>query len=102
MPSRAPGDRTGIGNTTSWRATGELGYFGLAAYLLMLAAVFSSAGRAALRPGLAGTLGTGITLGLSTMYLQGTAEWIARQTPMAYAFWMYAAMAAALRVHRNL
>ncbi len=96
-----PGDRNGIAHHIYWLTTAELGYAGLAAYVLLLAAVYWSALRAALRPGLAGTLGTGIMLGLSTMYLQGTAEWIARQTPMAYAFWMYAAMAAALRVHRN-
>lgn len=97
-----PGDRNGIAHHIYWLTTAELGYFGVTAYLLVLASVYVSALRAAVRPGLVGTLGTGITLGLTTMYLQGTAEWIARQTPMAYAFWLYAAMVAALRVQTRI
>ncbi|MBL8683725.1 MAG: O-antigen ligase family protein [Myxococcales bacterium] len=92
-----PGDRSGIAHHIYWLTAAELGYFGAIAYVLVVASVLSSALRLAFRGGLRGDLGVGMTLGLSTMVLQGTAEWIARQTPMAYLFWVYAAMASGLR-----
>ncbi len=92
-----PGDRNGIAHHIYWLTAAETGYFGAVAYALVVASVVISAIRLALRGGLRGDIGTGLALGLATMVLQGTAEWIARQTPMAYAFWLFAAMASALR-----
>lgn len=92
-----PGDRNGIAHHIYWLTAAELGYIGAIAYVLVVASVMISTIRLAMRGGLRGDLGVGFTLGLTTMTLQGTAEWIARQTPMAYAFWTFAAMASALR-----
>lgn len=92
-----PGDRNGIAHHIYWLTAAETGYFGAFSYILLAATVWISTARLATRKGLPGDLGLGMCLGLSTMLLQGTAEWIARQTPMAYAFWLYAAMASALR-----
>jgi hypothetical protein len=39
--------------------------------------------------------------GLTVTYLQGTAEWIARQTTMSYCFWLFAAIACALLENRG-
>lgn len=92
-----PGDRNGIAHHIYWLTAAELGYIGAVAYVLVIASVLVSTMRLAMRSGLRGDIGVGLTLGLTTMTLQGTAEWIARQTPMAYAFWTFAAMASALR-----
>ncbi len=92
-----PGDRNGIAHHIYWLTAAELGYVGAVAYVLVVASVLLSSARLASRGGLHGDLGVGLTLGLSTMVLQGTAEWIARQTPMSYLFWVYAAMASGLR-----
>jgi hypothetical protein len=92
-----PGDRNGIAHHIYWLTAAEVGYVGAVAYVLIIASVLVSVFRTALMKGVRGDLGLGMLLGLSTMTLQGTAEWIARQTPMAYAFWIFAATAAALR-----
>ncbi len=92
-----PGDRNGIAHNIYWLTIAETGYFGVVAYLLVIASVLISTIRLATKGGFRGDIGVGLTLGLATMVLQGTAEWIARQTPMAYAFWTFAAMASGLR-----
>lgn len=92
-----PGDRNGIAHHVYWLTCAELGYVGAAAYILLLATVWVSALRLVFKRGLTGEVATGLLLGLSTMYLQGTAEWIARQTPQSYCFWMFAAILSALR-----
>lgn len=96
-----PGDRNGIAHHIYWLTAAETGYFGAVSYVLMIAAVWISAARLALHKGVRGDIGVGLTIGLSTMFLQGTAEWIARQTPMAYAFWLFAGLASALRGTAN-
>jgi hypothetical protein len=94
-----PGDRNGIAHHIYYLCAAELGWWGLASYVLVLAHVFVVALRSARGRGVAGELGVGLSLGLLTMILQGTAEWIARQTPMSYCFWLFAALASALTVH---
>jgi hypothetical protein len=96
-----PGDRNGIAHHIYWLTAAETGYVGLAAYIFLLAAVLLSAVRAAVRPGLTGEIALGIVAGLTVTYVQGTAEWIARQTTMSYCFWMFAAMVSAFRVSRH-
>jgi hypothetical protein len=90
-----PGDRNGIAHHIYWLTSAELGYVGVAAYVLVLLSVLVAAARLALRKGVEGELGVGILAGLSITYLQGFAEWIARQTTMSYAFWGLAAIVAA-------
>ena len=45
----------------------------------------------------AGDIAVGLVAGFAVTYIQGTAEWIARQTNQSYVFWMLAAVAVALR-----
>jgi hypothetical protein len=87
-----PGDRNGIAHHIYWLTSAELGYVGAGAYILMLAAVYVAALRAAVMRGVRGEVGLGIAVGLTLTYLQGTAEWIARQTTMSYCFWLFAAI----------
>ena len=89
------GDRNGIAHHIYWLTAAEIGYVGLLTYLILLAAVLYQAVRASRRRDLRGDVALGISAGLVVTYLQGTAEWIARQTTMSYAFWMYAALAVA-------
>jgi len=96
-----PQDRNGIAHHIYWLNAAETGYIGLAAYLLLLAAVLLSAIRSAVRPGLVGDIALGIVAGLVVTYVQGTEEWIARQTPMSYCFWLFAAMISAFQVSSN-
>jgi hypothetical protein len=96
-----PGDRNGIAHHIYWLTSAELGYVGVTAYVLVLLTVFFSALRLATRKGVEGEMGVGIMAGLGVTYLQGFAEWIARQTTMSYAFWGLAAVVAArLRASR--
>jgi hypothetical protein len=97
-----PIDRNGVAHHIYWLTAAELGYIGLAAYVVLLAAVLVTAFKAARAPGARGDIGLGITAGLVVMYIQGTAEWIARQAQMSYAFWMVAAMAAAIVAPRKI
>ncbi len=90
-----PGDRDGIAHHIYWLTAAETGYVGLASYLLLLGSVYVGALRAARRRDVRGDVAVGITVGLTATYMQGTAEWIGRQTTMAYLFWLFAAMIAA-------
>jgi O-antigen ligase len=93
-----PGDRNGIAHHIYWLTAAETGYVGLVTYLGLLAAVLLAAIREAVRPGLTGDIALGIAAGLTVTYVQGTEEWIARQTTMSYCFWMFAAMISAFQV----
>ncbi|PKN49338.1 MAG: hypothetical protein CVU63_02430 [Deltaproteobacteria bacterium HGW-Deltaproteobacteria-20] len=88
------GDRNGIAHHIYWLTAAELGYAGLVAYVLMLAGVWIAAARAARIRGVRGEIAIGVLSGLAVTYLQGTAEWILRQTNFAYVFWTCAALAA--------
>jgi hypothetical protein len=92
-----PGDRDGIAHHIYWLTAAETGYVGLAAYLILLGTVYVAAVRAACERTLRGDIALGIVVGLTVTYMQGTAEWIGRQTTMAYCFWLFAAMIAASR-----
>ncbi|HZF53832.1 MAG TPA: O-antigen ligase family protein [Polyangiaceae bacterium] len=89
-------DRNGIAHHIYWLTAAELGYIGLAAYLLLLGAVLWMAVRLARARGVRGEIALGMAAGLFVTYVQGTAEWIARQTAMSYGFWLFAGMLAAL------
>lgn len=88
-----PGDRNGIAHHIYWLTAAEVGYVGVAAYALILLSALLSALRLARVKGVEGEVGVGIAAGLVVTYTQGFAEWIARQTTMAYAFWGLAAVA---------
>jgi hypothetical protein len=89
-------DRNGIAHHIYWLTAAELGYIGLAAYVLLLAAVLWMAVRLARSRGVRGDIALGMAAGLFVTYVQGTAEWIARQTPMSYGFWLFAGALSAL------
>lgn len=89
------GDRNGIAHHIYWLTAAETGYGGLAAYAALLASVLWAALRATRMPGVRGEIAIGVVVGLTVTYIQGTAEWIARQTTMAYCFWLFAALVAA-------
>lgn len=93
-------DRNGIAHHIYWLTAAELGYAGLAAYLLMLAVIIVAAMRAATIRDIRGDIALGITAGLAVTYIQGTAEWVARQTRMSYAFWLLAALVSGLLAMR--
>lgn len=79
----------------------ELGLPGLLAYLILiggpLALAISGAARAGDTARGAVLLGCAVAFGAS--YLQGTLEWLSRQTAFAYLYFMLAAMVAALHRH---
>lgn len=89
-------DRNGIAHHIYWLTAAELGYFGLATFLLMLGTVLVVGMRSARIPGVRGDVALGLVAGLTVTYLQGTAEWIMRQTTFSYAFWLVAAMIASI------
>ena len=89
-------DRNGIAHHIYWLTAAELGYFGLGTFLLMLLTVLLVGVRAARIPGVRGDIALGLVAGLVVTYMQGTAEWIMRQTTFSYAFWLVAAMIAAI------
>ncbi len=85
-------DRGGIAHHIYWLTAAETGFVGLAAFVFLLGAVYFAALRGATRPGLRGEIALGIVVGLTVTYVQGTAEWILRQSTMSYAFWLFAAI----------
>ncbi len=89
-------DRGGIAHHIYWLTAAEVGFVGLAAFLFLLGAVYLAALRGATRPGLRGEIALGIVVGLTVTYVQGTAEWILRQSTMSYAFWLFAAIVVGL------
>jgi len=89
-------DRDGIAHHIYWLTAAETGYVGLAAFAILLGAVYVSALRLATRRGLRGEIALGIAVGLTVTYVQGTAEWIFRQSTMSYAFWLFAAIVVGL------
>ncbi len=93
-------DRNGVAHHIYWLTAAELGYVGLVAYLALLLVILVTAVRLARLRGLRGDIALGIAAGLFVTYVQGTAEWIARQTPMSYGFWIFAAMLSALAAKR--
>ena len=88
--------RDGIAHHIYWLTAAETGYVGLAAFAILLGAVYVSALRLATRRGLRGEIALGIAVGLTVTYVQGTAEWIFRQSTMSYAFWLFAAIVVGL------
>jgi hypothetical protein len=96
------GDRAGIAHHMYWLTAAEAGYIGLACYLLLLASVLVGAARLVRDRGPMGEISVGILAGLTVTYTQGMAEWILRQTPMSYCFWLFAAMVSAFLARREL
>jgi O-antigen ligase len=92
-----PGDRSGIAHHIYWLTAAETGYFGVSTFVLLLASVLFNALRSTRKPDGRGDIAVGIVAGLIVTYMQGTAEWIARQTNMSYLFWLFAAITVALR-----
>jgi hypothetical protein len=90
----APVDRNGVAHHIYWLTAAELGYIGLTFYIVMLVVILMTAARAAAARGVRGDIALGIAAGFVVTYIQGTAEWIARQTPMSYAFWTLTAILA--------
>jgi O-antigen ligase len=91
-----PMDRNGIAHNIYWLTAAETGYVGVAAFAFLLGAVYLAALRATLRNGVRGEVALGILVGLTLTYIQGTAEWIFRQSTMSYAFWLVAAIVVGL------
>jgi hypothetical protein len=92
-----PGDRTGIAHHIYWLTAAETGYVGVTTYILLLAAVILTAARSMRLKDGRGDIAVGLVAGFAVTYIQGTAEWIARQTNQSYVFWILAAVAVALR-----
>ncbi len=95
------GDRNGIAHHIYWLTAAELGYTGCGTYLLMLATVYFALLRASFFPGVRGDIALGMTAGLTVTFLQGTAEWIARQTTMSYCFYVFMALASSFYAQRQ-
>jgi hypothetical protein len=96
-----PGDRNGIAHHIYWLTAAETGYIGCAAYFLLLGSVLWGAFRLTREKGPVGQIAVGMFAGLTITYIQGTAEWIARQTNMSYMFWIFAAMVSAFQANRD-
>ena len=96
-----PVDRNGLAHHIYWLTSAELGYGGAAAFILLLLAIHFDAIRATKLKGVRGDIALGVVAGLTVTHLQGTAEWIMRQTGFGYAFWTYAAITASLTTYRQ-
>ena len=72
----------------------ELGLFGLFAYLLLIAGPLRLAISGTLRAGssIEGDILLGCTAALLAAYAQGMLEWLSRQTPFAYLFFLIAGL----------
>lgn len=89
------GDQSGIVHNIYWLTAAELGYAGLAAYLLMIAVPVWLAIRWARRTEMSDIRGPvllGCAVGLLIVHAQGLLEWLARQTAFSYLYWMIAAL----------
>ncbi len=93
-----PPTEAGVAHHIYWLTTAECGWFGIVAYVVLLAVVYWAALRAFIagRRDYRGQLAVGCLAGLTVMYLQGTLEWVARQTVQSYLFWIVAVIAYAL------
>ncbi len=93
-----PIDRDGLCHHIYWLTAAELGWFGLFAYLWLIAAPFWTALRGAFRfkGDVRGDVLLGCAAGMAAMHVHGTAEWIARQPSMMYLFWTVAGLTAAM------
>jgi O-antigen ligase len=85
-------DRSGIVHNVYWLTAAEVGWAGLAAFLLLLASPVFTAFRAGLTGGrdVRRDVLFGLGVGLVALYAQGTLEWAFRQTTLSYLFWMLA------------
>ncbi len=93
-----PETEAGVAHHVYWLTTAECGWLGIVTYLVLLAVVYVAALRAfvAGRKDYRGQLAMGCLAGLTVMYMQGTLEWVARQTVQSYLFWIVAVIAYAL------
>jgi hypothetical protein len=87
-------DRSGIVHNVYRLTAAEVGYLGIGAYVLVLAAPLVTALRAAAGRGrnVRRDVLFGFAIGLSVLYAQGMLEWALRQTALSYLFWIIAAM----------
>lgn len=93
-----PATEAGVAHHVYWLTIAECGWLGIVSYVFLLAVVYVCALRAfaAGRRDYRGQLAMGCLSGLTVMYMQGTLEWVARQTVQSYLFWIVAVMAYAL------
>lgn len=90
-------DRDGLAHHIYWLTAAETGWFGVLAYAFLLASPLFLAYRWAFKlKDIRGDVLLGIAASLTITYIQGTAEWLARQTPMSYLFWILAAIVCSL------
>jgi hypothetical protein len=91
-------DRDGLCHHIYWLTAAELGWFGLFAYLWLIAAPFWTAIRGAFRfkRDVRGDVLLGCAAGMATMHVHGLAEWIPRQPSMMYLFWTVVGLTAAM------
>lgn len=87
-------DRDGLAHHIYWLTAAELGYLGLLAYLWLILSPLWTALKGAwrARDDIRGDVMLGAAAGMLAMHVHGTAEWIARQAPMMYLFFMVAGM----------
>lgn len=88
-------DRDGLAHHIYWLTAAELGWLGLFAYVAILLVPLALAVHGAAiarRDDVRGDVLLGCAVALSVMYMHGTAEWVARQTPTTYLFWAIAAL----------
>jgi O-antigen ligase len=88
-------DRAGLAHHVFWLTAAETGIVGIATFLLMLAVPLwvTVAGAVRLRGTGRGHLLLGAAVGMIAMHVHGTAEWVSRQTPVSYLFWIVAGLA---------
>ena len=91
-------DRDGLAHNIFWLTLAEMGYLGLVAYLLTVLVPMGVAARAAWRSkgDVRGDVALGILAALIVTAIQGSAEWVARQTTMMYFTWALCGMVATL------
>jgi hypothetical protein len=88
------GFSSGVVHNIYWLTAAELGYFGLAAFLALMAAPLLQALRYGwtTRGDIRGDELLGFGVGLLAMCAQGWLEWAWRQTPLSYLFWLVLAL----------
>jgi hypothetical protein len=96
-------DRDGIAHHIYWLTAAETGYVGAIAFAILMMApmILAVVGARRHKGTIRADVLIGCFAGLAAMSIQGTAEWIARQSPMSYLFWIVAGIVWTLAKERQ-
>lgn len=95
-------DRNGLVHNVYWLTAAEMGYLGIAAFVLLVAAPVVLAVRSAVRErSIRGDVMMGLGVGIAVTLVQGKLEWSLRTTQLSYLLWTVAGLVFALHATRR-